>query len=1411
MGITMYKLTMKQAILTRVEGSVMNARAIQVRLTGIFRRFQRSFFSAVAVVVVAAPTTAFGWNYSNVPLFWHSGIKPNVTLMIDDSGSMQALVVNESFQRALENNTLSTQNWYWCTGTYNPVTGRCSTKNSTAINNGFAVRVWTPPSVANFTFPISRSWYTGITSPVSCGSTSSGFFKSGTGTTSTTSYTAAGICQNNHGMANGTLVEYVSPATGGAATLSTAQTYYVVNASTHGFQLSTAFNGAPISFNITLGSSGSFTFRRYRPSSMPTYIGGEDVALCDVSKVPNTAGYYIGRNGLATQEWLSAKTLPTSDQVGVLISNNTTSNGGTRDSCVRWKLASTARSTVATNPDGRDYSRYDDGTLYYTPGTSGTDAYGMHLVNTLLPATGSHSINFDNSTTYPNTDSDPTVWNPASDNLVIPNVTRMQAAREVAQNVVLDFYDKMNIGLYSFPAQQNTAVPDGTNPTASRLTLVGANMSTLASDMPAAALDGSIGALNAENSTPLANTQNAINTYFWGGSSPIRYRCQKNYSVIMTDGDPTSDSDTLDNRAQQAFDTDAKTTGTDLDGVSWNDATDSNKWYRQNIITYTLGFGLENNLLKRTPLVNEATRVPGYPAELYAVEINKSSINPTTDIITLDQHGLQTGDYIRIASQTGAASGLTTGNFYYVAVLSGNQFRIAGASSTGDTTATTADNSIKATQCAATAVVSASGPCLPLTGGTGILRIATGPGKSFFSVTPEQLALDLGSVFNQINNLTASASAVSTNAKNISSSLLVYQARFSTEDWSGEVAAYQIQYDVNGKPYVDTSDAATPYWTTKNTLNSPAQRAANAFTWNGSNAVTFNYSNLTAAQQAAVGGAAVGPNVVNWLKGQTVSGFRDHSPNGLLGDILNSDPMFVQSLNFGYKNLPPSSSPCTIASDYMSASGSGCTGAEIYKNFVDLNKTREPILYVGANDGMLHAFNASTGIERMIFVPNAVYQDWNDVNNDGVNNDGALNIENKLQSLTSPAYDHRFFVDGNITIADAFLSGSWKTYLLGALGRGGRSVFAIDVTDTTYTTGDIKWEFTHPQLGYTYGKPLLARFANGNWYAIFPNGLDSQGDVARVFVVNIANSADFHVMSVNEGTPNPNGMMSLQVKLDSYRTVTDIYAADMRGNIWKFDMYNEGSGSVLWPTLGTRLFTARDPGNMVQSITGGLRLGNHPDGLGTMVFFGTGKYFETQDNVFSTVTSVPQIDTFYAVLDDGTINLTRTNLQMQQFFMSGTDMRTASTTAVNYTGGRKGWYIDLLDGTAKRGERVVSTPLLYGGRIIFVSIKPLSGGTCGGEGSSWLNELDALTGGQLPDPVLDTNADGVIDASDTPIASLALEGLGSEPSVVEGQDSDVKIIGTTSTSQSVQLLIESRPPEGALPGGKGRMSWHQLQ
>jgi type IV pilus assembly protein PilY1 len=371
---------------------------------------------------------------------------------------------------------------------------------------------------------------------------------------------------------------------------------------------------------------------------------------------------------------------------------------------------------------------------------------------------------------------------------------------------------------------------------------------------------------------------------------------------------------------------------------------------------------------------------------------------------------------------------------------------------------------------------------------------------------------------------------------------------------------------------------------------------------------------------------------LNYLRGDAsneglaTTNFR-RRPLTKLGDIINSNPNFVGPPTAGFPD--PS-----------------------YVAFASANANRRPMLYIGANDGMLHGFDASLdstrGSELLAFIPSTVFRN--------------------LTRLTSRSYNstHRYFVDGSPIVEDAYFSGSgtWKTVLVGGLNRGGQGLYALDVTNpTNFTTGNaaslVLWEFNDaddPDLGFTFGTPVIRRMSNGRFAAIVSGGYNnSQGSAADprevqcsagtgtqadpytptgctvsrtgngyIFIIYLdgptgANGTwqlgtDYFKLSTGTGSAAaPNGMASpFAADIDGTGTVDFIYSGDLNGQLWKFDVRG---APATWGLANNRvsLYQARDASNNIQPITSGVEATLHPSGNGIIVTFGTGKYLESAD------------------------------------------------------------------------------------------------------------------------------------------------------------------------------------------------------
>ena len=577
-------------------------------------------------------------------------------------------------------------------------------------------------------------------------------------------------------------------------------------------------------------------------------------------------------------------------------------------------------------------------------------------------------------------------------------------------------------------------------------------------------------------------------------------------------------------------------------------------------------------------------------------------------------------------------------------------------------------------------------------------------------------------------------------------------------------------------------------------------------------------------------GGPANADLVNYIRGdqsneESAGGeFRNRSV--LLGDIVNSSPVAASTENYFYDVLPG-----TEGSSYPSFINTKIN------RFKGSNGKFFNIVYAGSNDGMLHAFQdthdtdpSNAGKEIFAYIPSHVHS--------------------KLEKLTEPNYLHEYYVNATPHVSDAYISSTWKTVLVGALGGGAKGLYALDVTDPkNFSVSDVMWEFKtnsdtangSDELGYVLGEPQVVRLHNGKWGVIFGNGYNSTSQKAQLFILDAENGSIIKAIDTGVGSvANPNGLAEpFLTDVDFDGIVDYAYAGDLHGKMWKFDINNSDplqwdvaykSGSTPIP-----LFSATDAGGSPQIITSKPSLVFNPDG-GFNVLFGTGKYFEIGDNI---IPSSPAINTFYSVNDKGAAVSSGRSVLVQQDILAEIDIiddngtpadtsddfvantiRITSTNSVDYSV-KKGWYMDLVspDGPDADsnpdlyGERVVVRPLARFGRAIFTTFTP-SANPCAGGGGSWLMEVNALSGARLGASVFDVNDDGFIDANDLIYFSgnyevgsgISIGGTLGAPVVVSASDGGSEYKYTSDTDGSVTTTQEST---GATE--VGRQSWRQLQ
>jgi type IV pilus assembly protein PilY1 len=657
------------------------------------------------------------------------------------------------------------------------------------------------------------------------------------------------------------------------------------------------------------------------------------------------------------------------------------------------------------------------------------------------------------------------------------------------------------------------------------------------------------------------------------------------------------------------------------------------------------------------------------------------------------------------------------------------------------------------------------------------------PDNYYLVTNPAKLYDQLDKAFNDVIGRTSTASAVATNSSRMNVDSRAYQGTYSSSDWSGDLKAYSV---------TSTGGLGTLQWSASEHI--PAAASRNIFTWKmtqpssgnySAAGIAFSYANLSADQLTSLGQApAFGTttitatnqtNLVSYIRGdQSNEGTNYRARTSLLGDVIDSSPTYGGGIDQGYELL--------VSTE----------GGSTYPAYVTAKKAGAQTVYFGANDGMLHAVNATTGAERFAFIPNGVM--------------------GNLKYLASTDYNnnHKFFVDGALAYSDAYTSvndgttPSWRSFVVGTTGAGGHSVFALDVTNaSTFAASNVVWEFTNSDLGdlgYTMSAPTIAKMPNGRWAVIVGNGPESSTGTAKLFIIylNVAlndgwtSGQDYCVLSTD--TTTGNGLGTPVVVVDSNYVAQYVYAGDVKGRMWRFNV--AGSTTSACPSTWTsnKVFTATNSSSVAQPITAAPAVVDSTNGGGKMVLFGTGRFYATTDPTDTTVQSL------YGILDPLTTTdpaITRSNLTAQTITSETTGtvtnasgasytwtIRNTSSNTVDYTT-KKGWYMDL---TTSAGERVISQPAMVSGMIEFPTLVP-SADACSAGGTSWLYALDPQTGAAPSSPFFDLNYSDTFDSADNvngKLASAVQYGIGGVTPTILTDGSSSYVVnqnsGTTSSN-----------------------------
>ncbi len=618
------------------------------------------------------------------------------------------------------------------------------------------------------------------------------------------------------------------------------------------------------------------------------------------------------------------------------------------------------------------------------------------------------------------------------------------------------------------------------------------------------------------------------------------------------------------------------------------------------------------------------------------------------------------------------------------------------------------------------------------------------PETYFFATQPQQLEESMGDALETISGTGGTVASVTANSTRLSTGGKFYQASFAVDGWIGDVTAIELNSD---------GTIGGALWSAADNVPTPSIRKL--YSHNGNAAIRLVWNDLSGQQQQALGlgNATVGRAVLDWAKGtRGITGLRDREDDQLIGDIVSSAPAFSGTRDFGFGRLPVA---------LQSAS---------YSTFADA-KSQETVYFL-ANDGFLHAVDANTGAEKFAYLPKDV------------------GIFEKIRDRSavnfgSGSNQHKYLLNGQIFVGDAYWQGRWRTLLVATKGAGGRGFFVLDVSDpNNFNENDVLMdvdESDQPNLGNIIGSPIVAPVGN-DWKIVMANGYNGAGDTARLVMVSDNATFDY----INTGAMGNNGLSQPALLVNSNGTVSEAYAGDLNGNVWKFSELDSNSPKI------DLLFATN------QTITSSPVLGLNPQKRNSsgepavMVYFGTGSYLAESD------LSDSSIQSFYAIADNrtGPYPISKSDLYQKKIVSQSDTARdllqghaTPDSPLIDWASD-DGWFMDF---DAEAGERVTSKAQLIFDRLLFSTVIPTQD-PCGFGGSGWIMEITGV--GELY-PEYDLL---VLD-------DAKFETLFNISNLIVGEDSRESGVVIVQKSTGELGTIEAVPAAGAV----GRQSWRQLQ
>ncbi|MDG0854629.1 pilus assembly protein [Roseateles puraquae] len=642
-----------------------------------------------------------------------------------------------------------------------------------------------------------------------------------------------------------------------------------------------------------------------------------------------------------------------------------------------------------------------------------------------------------------------------------------------------------------------------------------------------------------------------------------------------------------------------------------------------------------------------------------------------------------------------------------------------------------------------------------------------GRGTYYSANNAAEMATSLVDALSRIEASTGSSSAAATSSLTPSSGDdWIFIPLYTTKTWDGTVNAFKLNTATG-----DILNPGTPIWSAADRIKAQGTRKI-LFNSGVNTLVEFNATNLTAAgklslfdnlcvtgsekltqcttMDAAAKPKATAANLIEYLRGattyeQSASAAADQvfrTRAGPMGDVVNGAPVYVKKSPLGLTD----------------------TG---YAAFAATTATRTGVLYVGANDGMLHAIkvadDSTGGTELWAYVPSMVMSN--------------------MYLLADANYEskHRFYVDGAPVVGDIYDGTKWRTILVGGLGKGGRGYYALDITDPNAPIA--LWEYTETDLGYTYGNPIITKNKAGRWVVMFSSGYNNVSPGSGLGYLYVLDAVTGVLMpngkiattAGSTSTPSNLGKINAWVDDDKLGVAARVYGGDMLGNVWRFDFDDNlapsGKESMLLGQTGSNQPITTRP-VLTEIIDGNYKY--------AVVSVATGRYLGTTDVGDS---SLQSIYTFKDELGTTGLGALRSNSGMVKQTLAADRSGLQNGATINWAT-QKGWYVDL---NLTSGERVNVDFDQQLNQLIVASNIPTPT-VCSPGGTGWLYYLDVGSGKPLKAYSVTTLIAGI-----TPMVTST----GKQVTLLQRTD-------------GVNDNYDGAPLSTATPGSLRRISWREL-